>query len=105
MTDYNKPQKHRLDRLRTRVEKALDELSRGAGEMRPAVFREIREPLEITMRALEQLSAKVEAILAAQPAQAELPVNEQQALERGQSPYADDETDETEITEGEKKRA
>ena len=55
MSDYNRPDRHRLNRVNNRIEKALDELSRANGEMRPAKFRGIREVLGETMSLLEQL--------------------------------------------------
>jgi hypothetical protein len=63
MVGYNKPERHRLQRLKVRIEKGLDELSRGAGEMRPARFNDIREPLQQAMKELERISNLVSDIL------------------------------------------
>jgi len=88
-TDYNKPERHRLQRLHTRIEKALDELSRGAGEMRPIRFKGIRDRLATIMAQLEQISGNIEDGLGAK--QSDLLSGRQGELPGGQpSPYADE---------------
>ena len=55
MSEFNRPDRHRLSRVHNRIEKALDELSRANGEMRPTQFRTIKGHLDAAMERLEAL--------------------------------------------------
>jgi carbamate kinase len=60
--EFNKPERHRLQRLQVRLEKALDELARGAGEMRPRVFAPVRQPLDKAMAELDVILELVQRL-------------------------------------------
>ena len=55
MSDYNRPDRHRLSRVHKRLEKALDFLAQAQGEMRPAKFRWIKDELDQVMSILDTL--------------------------------------------------
>jgi hypothetical protein len=55
MSEFNRPDRHRLSRVHKRIEKALDFLAQAHGEMRPAKFRWIKGELDQVMATLDTL--------------------------------------------------
>ena len=55
MSEFNRPDRHRLSRVHKRIEKALDFLAQAHGEMRPAKFRWIKDELDQVMATLDTL--------------------------------------------------
>jgi hypothetical protein len=61
---YNRPDRHRLSRIRSRVERALDEIERANGETRPSQFKQVRDALKDATTGLESILIHIDEALA-----------------------------------------